>query len=326
MGGKPLGLGLWATEKDAAEAYDRAVLHYLGAGARRNFPKRRLPAADADALKEEARQRFKRETASRYRGVFRTRQRWQARLSHEGRHESLGGWRTQREAAEAYDRASSYFFGKQAALNFPERRLGPEAPAELRRLARLVHKKRNRTSKYLGVWHHGNRSSGGRPWIAELTPAMRKHRFLGSWKTELAAARAYDRAARFYFGSLAELNLPNEDLEPADAAALASEAIKEAKAAYTSQYRGVSWSERDQHWIAQTKHRGRNLVLGTFKLEDEAARAYDAKSIQLRGVRARLNFHPVTDEPIWGKRVAEVLSERGLRSPSPSRPRSRPSR
>jgi hypothetical protein len=247
-------------------------------------------------------------------------------LSQGGKHESLGGWRTEREAAEAYDRAARYFFREHADLNFPERRLGADSPADIRRLARLVHKKRNRTSKYLGVWHDGDRRSAGRAWIAELTPSKRKHRFLGSWKTELDAARAYDRAARFYFGSAAELNLPDEELEPADAATLASEALKEAKAVYSSQYRGVHWSQRDQYWVAQTKDRGRSVVLGTFKHEDEAARAYDAESIKLRGVRARLNFHPLTGEPIWGKRIAEVMPERGRRDPSPVRRGSRPSR
>jgi hypothetical protein len=42
------------------------------------------------------------------------------------------------------------------------------------------------------------------------------------------AARAYDRAARFYFGSRAKPNFPGVRLEPADAETLMVEAQREA--------------------------------------------------------------------------------------------------
>ncbi len=249
-------LGFWATEREAAEAYDRAALHFLGPKATRNFPRRSLVAADAEALRVEARRRFKQQTASGYRGIFPLRQRWQARLNHEGKHESLGGWLTQHQAAEAYDRAARFFLGDQAQLNFPARRLQPMSPSEIRRMSRVDRKARTTTRTYVGVHFRG----GARPWIAELAPPGKRHCVLGSWTSELDAARAYDRAARFYVGADAELNLPDENLAPADAPTLAAEARKEFKASCTSQYVGVAWDQRKQFWRALSKRGVKNLL------------------------------------------------------------------
>ena len=305
--GQQESLGFWATEQEAGEAYDRAALRYLGPSARRNFPERRLPAADAAALKDEAWRRFKRETASRYRGVFPLRRRWQARVSHDGKHEPLGGWRTQHEAAEAYDRGARFFFGDQAQLNFPGRRLPPLSPAAIRRLSRLARKTRTETSKYVGVYFTARHPT--RPWTAEMTPVGKKRRLLGTWTSELDAARAHDRAARFYLGARAELNLPHEDLEPANAVTLTTEARREVKAACTSEYVGVCWNKRSAAWRALTRHRGVSFHLGEFKRERDAAHAYDAKSIQLRGDFAQVNFHPETGKRVWGKRLIDLLRE-----------------
>ena len=304
-------LGFWEAERDAAEAYDRAALHYLGRRARRNFPERRLAAADPGTLRVEARRRFKLHTASRHRGVFELRRRWQARINHGGEHEALGAWRTQREAAEAYDRAARFFFGDLAELNFPHRRLEPRSPAEIRRLSRLARKTGVKTSKYVGAYL--SRRKASRPWIAEIAPPRGDRRYLGSWRSQLDAARAYDRAARFYLGVRAELNFPDEKLEPADAATLAAEARKETKATCASRYIGVTLAKRHDVWRASTKHKGQMFHLGDFKREHEAGEAYDAKSIELRGAFARVNFHPVTGEQVWGKRPIDLLPMGGSR-------------
>lgn len=298
-------LGFWTTDAEAAEAYDRAALHLLGPEATRNFPGRRLAPADPDTLKSRARQQFKRETGSRYRGVFPLRARWEARLNHHGRHEPLGAWATQVQAAEAYDRAARHILGDRAELNFPERRLQPMSPSELRRLSRFARKTETATSKYVGVRFRG----GILPWTAELAPPGRKHKHLGSWTTELDAARAYDRAARFYVGAAAELNLPDEDLQPADAATLAAEARRAFKATCASQYVGVVWDGRKQIWRAQMRRAGRVFHLGEYRRERDAADAYDAKSADIGGRFARVNFHPETGERVWGKRLIDLQPE-----------------
>lgn len=54
----------------------------------------------------------------------------------------------------------------------------------------------------------------------------------------------------------------------------------------TSGYRGVVWQEKRQKWKAQIK----GMWLGDFIDAEEAARAYDAKAVELYGSHAQLNF------------------------------------
>jgi len=56
----------------------------------------------------------------------------------------------------------------------------------------------------------------------------------------------------------------------------------------TSQYKGVVFWKNG--WQAQTSHKGKFIHIGRFATEEDAARAYDAKAIELWGDFARLNF------------------------------------
>ena len=61
-------------------------------------------------------------------------------------------------------------------------------------------------SRYKGVsWY--NR---GKRWNARIH-VNRKEKFLGIFADEIEAAKAYDRAARKYFGEFAELNFDKKD-------------------------------------------------------------------------------------------------------------------
>ena len=56
-----------------------------------------------------------------------------------------------------------------------------------------------------------------------------------------------------------------------------------------SKYKGVSKSRRDGCWVAQIWHDAKNVYLGRFASEADAAVAYDTAAIRLFGEFARVN-------------------------------------
>jgi hypothetical protein len=127
-------IGAWATEREAAEAFDRALLHYGGPTRLLNFPKQRLSPADAVTLRAEARQRYKERTTSRFRGVVwaKDRDAWVASIRHDGAKERIGDFDTEEAAARAYDRRALEVRREGALLNFH-----PVTGEELRSFTRL---------------------------------------------------------------------------------------------------------------------------------------------------------------------------------------------
>jgi hypothetical protein len=62
----------------------------------------------------------------------------------------------------------------------------------------------------------------------------------------------------------------------------------------TSRFKGVSWYERTSKWIAHITHNNKLIHIGYFTGTPDgerlAARAYDAKAIEMFGEYAKLNF------------------------------------
>ena len=67
---------------------------------------------------------------------------------------------------------------------------------------------RKRRPKSLSIYKGVSYSSRGRPWKAMLT-VNGKAIYLGSFETQIQAAKAYDEAAKKYFGEFAKLNFPD---------------------------------------------------------------------------------------------------------------------
>ena len=57
----------------------------------------------------------------------------------------------------------------------------------------------------------------------------------------------------------------------------------------SSKYKGVSWHKRIKRWNAKIMHKGKRIHLGYFDDDIDAAKAYNAKAIELFGEYAYLN-------------------------------------
>jgi hypothetical protein len=124
--------GYWATEEDAALAYDRAALWYQGEAATLNFPERRrkLKPASVEMLAAERWAARKKRTHSRFFGVTRAGTLWLAQTSTRPQ-VRLGVFKSEVAAARAIDRYTKAKRLKNPRWNFDpvtDKRLYGERP------------------------------------------------------------------------------------------------------------------------------------------------------------------------------------------------------
>lgn len=104
---------------------------------------------------------------------------------------------------------------------------------------------------------------------------------LGYFDCIESAARAYNKAAKKFFGEFAWLN------PVSDGPIITTAVIPKNN---TSGFRGVSFYKNKNRYIAAIEHGGKVIRAGSFKCPIEAAKAYDKKATEILGEAAKLNF------------------------------------
>jgi hypothetical protein len=221
-------IGRFDSEQEAALAVDSANKYYKGEFAGLNFPEEDTPPRSVRELRRVYKYHIPKQSSSRggasiYSGVAGRERgngyRSQITVGHKGSEVQyfLGNYRSEKDAALAYDSAAKYFASTESirtlALNFPDIKSEPQAPETILRNSRIVNRERSlRTSRFFGV----TRYYGGKWQIHATWAGRRTCTNAGVFSEEEEAARIWDAIMLGDGAPRTRLNFPEEHTVPLD--------------------------------------------------------------------------------------------------------------
>ncbi|KAL4425396.1 hypothetical protein ABPG75_009412 [Micractinium tetrahymenae] len=227
---------------------------------------------------------------SRYRGVVwhKSNSKWEARVYEGGKQRFLGYFTSEDAAARAYDEQAARLHGDPSRLNFPGEHTatlslsgGSKGSRGGAGAAAASPPKSPRSG---GRSPHGGRGGAAAPLGGRQSPFSA---VLGS--PEGSPPASAGQAGRRSSGRAAAA---------AKAAPLSQPRAQPIKG--TSRFRGVSWNSGCSKWRTQVWKGNEVHHVGYFEQEMDAARAYDAAALRIRGPDAPTNFPPSDYPPQAG--------------------------
>jgi hypothetical protein len=218
-----------------------------------------------------------------YKGVVwrEDRNKWRAELKYNYQNHFLGYYENGVEAAKAYNDFAQYLNDTQECkyllntINEPNYTPNPRNVPE--ELASSFNENKS-CSQYIGVQFDKRRST----YMCQIK-YKGKSFFLGSSKDPLVCAKLYDQQAA-YFNTLEpdKYKLNDVNVMPKN---IIEEKQKLANDKQTSKYNGVIFDKKRKKWRAYLVYNKKQLGLGFYDNEIDAAKAYNVKAIELNTLK-----------------------------------------
>ena len=118
-------------------------------------------------------------------------------------------------------------------------------------------------------------------WSARIQTPEGQRIMLGTYETADDAAKAYDRAALFYFKEFAVTNFPKDNYTEEDLQNL-DQSVRIPSKNNSSGYVGVTWNSPNKNWKARYVSNGKTKWIGTYKEPYEAYLAREKYIAELK--------------------------------------------